>query len=58
MHRILVWPPPSAAGAVAVAGGEPGGLPHQGPTLLLALEAPIGVIRRGGRRSKSSGASA
>jgi hypothetical protein len=59
MHRILLRPPlPSSSRrwrAVAVAGHKAGWLPRQGLTLLLALAAPVGIVGRGGKRSKSSG---
>ena len=40
--------------AVAVARGEAGGLPRQGPALLLALAAPIGIVGGSERRSRSN----
>ena len=63
MHRISVRPPSAVCigahrGAAAIAGGEAGGLPRQGPTLLLALAALVGIVRRGGQRSGSREAGA
>jgi hypothetical protein len=48
MHRIPVGPSPSSASGrrrvATVARGEAGGLPRKGPTLLLALAAPVDIV--------------
>jgi hypothetical protein len=57
LHILVRPPPPSASGrrcSTVVAGGETRGLSRQGPTLLLALAALVGIIRRGRQRSGSS----